>query len=150
MSENDNNFDALRRLLALKRHEIPPPGYFEDFSGSVIGRIRASEAAQPLPWLFRFFQAFESKPAYPVALASSLCVLLLFGIVNVEQNPEITPVWGSSTFGSVADVNSGGAAADSLLAMVDTNSPSDPASTSSLFNTQPNPLLKQISYSGGN
>lgn len=148
MSENDNNFDALRRLLALKRHEIPPPGYFENFSSNVIGRIRAGEAAQPAPWFFRIFQAFEAKPAYPVAMASTLCVLLLFGIISVEQNPEITPAWpaayGSS--GSVADLTSSGSSP--YYAMVDTNSPSDPASTPSLFNTQPNPLFKQISYSG--
>ncbi|HEV2453135.1 MAG TPA: hypothetical protein VGY98_02675 [Verrucomicrobiae bacterium] len=89
MSENENDFEALRRLLALKRHEIPPPGYFEDFSGRVIGRIRAGEAAPQMPWLLRILQAFEAKPAYPVALASSLCLLLLFGIVSVEQSPEL-------------------------------------------------------------
>jgi hypothetical protein len=87
MSENENDFEALRRLLVLKRHEIPPPGYFEDFSSRVIGRIRASEAARELPWLLRLLQAFEAKPAYPVAFASALCTLLLFGIVSVEQSP---------------------------------------------------------------
>jgi hypothetical protein len=89
MSENENDFEALRRLLALKRHEVPPPGYFEDFSGRVIGRIRAGEAVQQLPWLLRLLHAFESKPAYPVAFASALCTLLLFGIVSVEQSPEL-------------------------------------------------------------
>ena len=146
MNENDNNFEALRRLLALKRHEIPPPGYFEDFSSNVIARIRAGEAAQPMPWLLRFFMAFEAKPAYPVALASSLCVLLLIGIVNVEQNPELAPTWNNTPNG-IADSNTG--SGDNLLAMtgVDTNSLSD---TKSLFNVQPNPLFKPVSFSGGN
>jgi hypothetical protein len=72
MSENEQDFDALRRLLALKRHEVPPPGYFEDFSGNVIARIRAGEAAAKLPWILRFLQLFESRPAYPVVFASSL------------------------------------------------------------------------------
>jgi hypothetical protein len=89
MSENENNFEALRRLLALKRHEVPPPGYFEDFSSRVIGRIRAAEAAPQLPWLLRILHAFETKPAYPVTFASALCTLLLFGIVSVEQSPEL-------------------------------------------------------------
>jgi hypothetical protein len=89
MSENENDFEALRRLLALKRHEVPPPGYFEDFSSRVVGRIRAAQAVRQLPWLLRLLQAFESKPAYPVAFASALCTLLLFGIVSVEQSPEL-------------------------------------------------------------
>ncbi len=139
MSENDNNFDALRHLLALKRHEIPPPGYFENFSGNVMARIRAGGATQELPWLLRFLQAFEAKPAYPVALASSLCVLLLFGIVNVEQNPGIASVWGPVS-SPTANTN------PTLIALVDTNSASD----QSLFNAQPNPLFKQESFTVGN
>lgn len=99
MSENENDFEALRRLLALKRHEVPPPGYFEDFSSRVIGRIRAGEVAQELPWLLRLLQAFEAKPAYPVGLASALCTLLLFGIISVEQSPVLVsnPVFASNS-----------------------------------------------------
>ena len=143
MSENDNNFETLRQLLALKRYEVPPPGYFEDFSGNVIGRIRAAEAVQKMPLLLRFLQIFEARPAYPVALASSLCVLLLFGIVNVEQNPELATSWGVDTSASVGDSNAG---SGNYLAMVDTNSPSD----TSLFNVKPNPLFKQESFATGN
>jgi hypothetical protein len=100
MSESENNFEMLRRLLALKRHEIPPPGYFNRFSGEVIARIRAGEANAPTslfgklfaeaPWLMRLLQAFEFKPAFAGAFASMLCLLLVFGIIFAER-PDFAP-----------------------------------------------------------
>jgi len=99
MNENENDFEALRRLLALKRHETPPPGYFESFPGAVMARLRASQSgtqdgvaerlADRLPWLFRMVQAFENKPAFATAFASALCLLLLGGIIFAER-PEVT------------------------------------------------------------
>jgi hypothetical protein len=92
MSENENDFERLRRLLALKRHEIPPPGYFENFSSQIVGRIRAGETGASegfvleLPWLVRLLSAFEVKPAYTGAFASALCLLLVFGIVLAERS----------------------------------------------------------------
>ena len=132
MSENENDFEALRRLLALKRHEIPPPGYFEDFSSRVIGRIRAGEAAQELPWLLRLLQSFEGKPAYPVALASALCTLLLFGIVSIEQSPRLVsnPFPENSTEFSLVPH-----AQDPALAVI--SSSNSPSADVSLFGTQP-------------
>jgi hypothetical protein len=101
MNENENNFESLRRLLALKRHETPPPGYFENFSAAVTARIRAGDArrtasvpdrlADELPWLFRLMSAFEAKPAFAGAFASALCLLLLIGIVYAERPSDVEP-----------------------------------------------------------
>ena len=96
MNENENNFESLRRLLALKRHETPPPGYFNTFSSRVISRIRAGESARPdnamegLAWLFRVLEKFQLKPAFAGTFASALCVLLVVGIVYAERS-ESTP-----------------------------------------------------------
>jgi hypothetical protein len=100
MSESENNFEMLRRLLALKRHEIPPPGYFNHFSGEVIGRIRAGEASAPAsiseqlfaeaPWLMRLLQVFVFKPAFAGAFASMLFLLLVFGIIFADR-PDSAP-----------------------------------------------------------
>ncbi len=93
MNENENNFDALRQLLKLKRHETPPPGYFNHFSGQVIARIRSGEAdnvhaakqVSGTPWLSKFLQLFEFKPAFAGAFASALCLLLIFGVVYADR-----------------------------------------------------------------
>jgi hypothetical protein len=91
MNENENNFESLRRLLALKRHETPPPGYFENFSRDVMAGIRAGEdsrtanVSSQLPWLFRLLSTFEVKPAFAGGFASVLCLLLLLGIVYAER-----------------------------------------------------------------
>ena len=155
MSENENDFEALRRLLALKRHEIPPPGYFENFSSQVIGRIRAAESVEQLPFLLKFLQWFENRPAYPVAFASSLCCLLLFGIVTVQQNPEIAGTWPSprGTFSAVTTPSMISDPSQQLLADADTNSPvnTQAGDDSALF--QPSGTsyhLQQVSWPAGN
>jgi hypothetical protein len=101
MNENENDFEALRRLLALKRHEIPPPGYFDRFPGAVMARLRANQSGAEagvaerledrLPWLFRIIRALEYKPAFAISFASALCLLLLAGVVFAER-PEVTTV----------------------------------------------------------
>jgi len=96
MNENENNFESLRRLLVLKRHEMPPPGYFENFSSQVTARIRAGEGRASehqgikLPWFFRLLSAFEAKPAFAGAFASALCLLLVFGIFVAERPDSVT------------------------------------------------------------
>lgn len=48
----DSSFSELTQVLRLKRHEVPPPGYFNGFSAKVISRIEAeqsgSKAASPM------------------------------------------------------------------------------------------------------
>src|SRR5271167_3202673 len=92
MNENENNFESLRRLLAQKRHETPPPGYFNNFSGQITARIRAGEArtspaanSSEASWLLKLLQACEFKPAFAGAFASALSLLLVFGIIYAER-----------------------------------------------------------------
>jgi len=90
MSQDSQDFESLRRLLALKRHEQPPPGYFNDFSSQVIARIKAGDQAEenPLerlfweaPWLQRLWAALETKPVMAGAFGAAVCALLIGGVV---------------------------------------------------------------------
>jgi hypothetical protein len=86
MPESDD-FAQLQRLLALKRHEVPPPGYFENFSRQVIARIEAQSAAQARSWWTRWLAELDLRPA--VACAYSLAVggVLLVGLSLTPQEP---------------------------------------------------------------
>ncbi len=91
MNPEQEEFVELRRLLALKRHEQPPPGYFDRFSGQVIARIRVGERLQEesvlgrVPWLGRLWTALETKPVFAGAFGVAVCGLLVSGIIYTER-----------------------------------------------------------------
>ena len=96
MNQNEQNFDALKKLLKLKQHEVPPPGYYNNFSGQVISRIRAGEASysqsmmerlqSEAPWLVSILRIFETRPGVIGGLATSLCLLLVLAVVFAEHS----------------------------------------------------------------
>ena len=91
MNENENSFESLRRILAFKNRETPPPGYFNGFSAQVVARIRAGETNESsVAWISKLLQAFEFKPAFAGSFAGALCMLLVFGIVYA-QRPDAAP-----------------------------------------------------------
>src|ERR1043166_3000660 len=114
MNPESENFEQLRRLLALKRHEQPPPGYFSHFSGDVIAAIRAGAHRQSwverlldeAPWLRRFWEVFESKPIGIGFFGTSVCGLLLLGLLYSGEPgtapPEIPGLAQSSSAVPVA------------------------------------------------
>ena len=101
MSQDTENFESLRRLLALKRHEQPHPGYFNNFSSQVIARIKLGETGEKraipglgiweAPWLQRIWAAFEAKPILAGAFAVAVCGLLITGVVYSEKT-DVQPV----------------------------------------------------------
>ena len=92
MNADQEKFESLRRLLALKKHEQPPPGYFNDFSQQVIMHIRAagpgeeSLGLETIPWLQRFWGALETNPLLAGAFGVLVCGLLLSGVVFSERS----------------------------------------------------------------
>ena len=102
MSQDTENFEQLRRLLALKRHEQPPPGYFNDFSSQVIARIKLGERGEDsagtgrlfweAPWLQRIWAAFEAKPVLAGAFGVAVCGLLITGVIYSEKGGRRSPL----------------------------------------------------------
>ena len=156
MNESEDNFEALRRLLALKRHEVPPPGYFNNFSGQVISRIRAGAAKKgfsiEMSWLFKLFQAFSAKPAFASSFASALCLLLVFGIFFAERpdysapQPLLAQTMESSA--PLAAVSQASLPSDQTMfaSSISNNSISSLQPVASLFGTR-NPFAQQVSFS---
>jgi hypothetical protein len=97
MNAEQKNSDPLLRLLKLKRHESPPPRYFNDFSSQVISRIRAGtpggrfesfeDIVYQSPWMRRFWRAIEHRPAVSGLFAAGLCGLLVVGVFMSDNTP---------------------------------------------------------------
>lgn len=94
MKPEQEDFEDVRRLLALKRYERPFPGYFSRFSQQVIERIEAGETGAEesglgrllkLSWLQNLWGSFETKPLLAGALGVSVCGLFMAGILYSEQ-----------------------------------------------------------------
>jgi hypothetical protein len=101
MENGSENFDQLRKLLALKKHEQPPPGYFNRLPGEIISRIRAEQSANSpagrdanAPWLLRMWRALESKPAFAGAFGLGVCALVVTGIFFAEKPDASTGLAG--------------------------------------------------------
>ena len=163
MNEPESNFEALRQLLALKKHEIPPPGCFNRFSGEVVARIRSGESVKPktvterlfseAPWLLSLIKAFESKPAFTGVFASALCLLIVAGIVY-SDNPTVTSDSTAANQMSFGGSPMASMSSSFLDASAATPQGSLVASTNQLENLDanaspfgnPNPLLQPVSF----
>ncbi len=168
MNESENNFATLKQLLKLKQHEVPPPGYFHNFSGQVISRIRAGEAGgqqtfteqlqSTAPWLVNFLRIFETKPGLVGAFATSLCLLLVGAVFFAERSdsaPKNFPAIADNSPAAMPSVVSSAstpmlAAADATTGIAVSTNPVlslQPATT--MFGQQ-NPLFQSASFAPAN
>ena len=79
---------SLPNLLALKRYEVPPPGYFGTFASKVLARIEAGESLENLSWWSRLRLALSARPslASGLALIVGLSVLGATGVAPTVQS----------------------------------------------------------------
>src|SRR6201993_3077466 len=101
MTPDSDNFEQLRKLLVLKRHEVPPPGYFHGFSREVIVRIKAGEMGEAAganwwafegSWLRRFWGIFEARPILAGGFGVAVCGFFVAGALISADNPQVAGV----------------------------------------------------------
>ena len=98
MSSSPDNFDQLRRMLACKRYEKPPPRYFNHFSDRVIARIEVEESRGRSDWWRWLLEKFEAKPilacAYGIAVSSLVLVGFRLSEILEQELAEAPPSSG--------------------------------------------------------
>lgn len=82
--QNPDEFESLKKLLALKRHEEPPPGYFDRLPGEVRARIAHAQAS-PEPWWRRWLATWDFSPALATSYAVVAVTLVVGGIWMTKQ-----------------------------------------------------------------
>jgi hypothetical protein len=78
MDQDSKPTITVERLIALKRHEQPPPGYFHLLPGRIINRIERGEG-QYNSWL-KWRPSFSARPALAFALGLAVCGAMTFAI----------------------------------------------------------------------
>jgi hypothetical protein len=159
MNAEHENFDQIQRMLKLKRHEQPPPRYFNDFSSQVIARIRAGEAGSAasldtVSWMQRLREAFTSRAGLSGSFAAAVCAVFIGGIIYSDQTDGLPPGLGMTASAEVLASASGNSPLPlnptgdlALLAASSTNPIVQP--TGSLFDrirlpAQPVPVAFQL------
>ena len=100
MQKAPEDFDELRKLLAIKKYESPPPGYFHRFSDKIIARIEADRASDAGPGWRRWLTELVGQPA---SIAAYILVFGGLGILalGLAQSPitdqalQPTAVWAA-------------------------------------------------------
>jgi hypothetical protein len=149
MKAEKEKFQELRRLLTLKRHEQPPPGYFNDFSSQVIGRIRVGDRGvdagsgwffSEVPWLKCFWETLETKPVFAGGFAVAVCGLLVAGVIYSENPSSAEPgyITGFDPAGSAMVADASGSTYGTASPQESTVLPgaADSLSASALLNPQ--------------
>ena len=79
MEHDDPKMETLRQLLAWKRHEAPPPGFFRDFPDRVLSGVRRDQAQRAVPWWEALWAMLRREPVLAGACALAVGGFYLVG-----------------------------------------------------------------------
>ena len=150
MNQDSENFDSLRQLLALKRHEVPPPGYFDRLPRDIMARIKAgdtgNELGADLSWFRRFLNVFDVKPVFAGAFGTAVCAFLISGIITSERTPAFAAGTAMPEGPTIANLPPGTAPEAQFV-----SSNAVASGSGSLFDNLPSLRTTPVNYSlGGN
>lgn len=111
MLQSPGHSERLRRLLALKRHEVPPPRFFEDLPQQIRARIERENRRRPSlgSWWRRLSLEWDLKPALAGAVLIAAGGIFFFGLNPDEPTARHqglslqghgVPAWAASAAGS--------------------------------------------------
>ncbi len=87
MNSDSDNFEALRKLLALKRYEQPPPGYFSRLPDRITSRLEREGGEQGF-WE-KILAGFTFRPAFAYSFALAAFGALTFSMLySVRPQPQ--------------------------------------------------------------
>ncbi len=81
---NEEQFKQLKKLLALKRYEQPPPGYFDRLPRQIISAIEV-EQTRSESWMLRIWSTLQRQPAFAGVFGAAMCALVIGGIFFANQ-----------------------------------------------------------------
>jgi len=115
MNSAPEEFEEVRKLLRLKRHEQPPPGYFQNFSARVTARIEAEEALRAerrFAWLGQWFSSNGSRALFGAnaltAVGLAMVGVSLFLVTNSDSEPTIVSLPMGTINAGAPNLSSGG------------------------------------------
>ena len=85
MNSSPDDFQDLRRLLALKRHEQPPPGYFNYLPDKIQLRVERDDLSEHSTWWEWLVRKLDAQPVLAGAYAFAISGLMLLGF-KVSQD----------------------------------------------------------------
>ncbi len=81
---NPKDNQDLLRLLARKRQDTPPPGFFDRLPSRILVNIRAGAEVEDLPWWSRLWEMMVREPMVASSYAALGMGALLFGVSVFE------------------------------------------------------------------
>jgi hypothetical protein len=104
MKTDPENFEALRKLIAIKRHELPPPGYFNRLPSAILTRIERGEGK--FSFWERISADFTVRLGFAYAFVLAACGALTASLYSVttqshEANlkPSVSAGWRTGSSG---------------------------------------------------